>query len=69
MDSGGEVVSVEPTHPRFLNDYLMKQTFSKFDDRHPIIYWIATANHDFVIPSQSVALYINCCFEVQNQFC
>ena len=68
MDSSGEVVSVEQTPPRFLNNYPMKQTFLKFDDRHSIIYWIATASHDFVIPSQSVALHINYCFEVQNQF-
>ena len=62
MDSSGEVVSVEQTPPRFLNNYPMKQTFLKFDDRHSIIYWIATA-------SQSAGQHINYCFEVQNQFC
>ena len=68
MDSSGEVISVEQTPPRFRNHDPLKQTFSKFDAHHPIIYSVATAYHGFVIPSQSVALHINCCFEVQNQF-
>ena len=47
MDSSGEVISVEQTPPRFRNHDPLKQTFSKFDAHHPIIYSVATANHDF----------------------
>ena len=47
MDSSGEVISVEQTPPIFRNHDPLKQTFSKFDAHHPIIYSVATAYHDF----------------------